>query len=89
MAPTLKATVKLTKDWKGWYIEIYNPESDEKFECKDVDSFEETMMQISTKYSDPIEKVDWVCEENVHPAMLDNLRSKIQAMQEKYMKSEK
>lgn len=84
MSPTLNATIKPTEDFKDWFIEIYNPDKEETFICKDLKEFETKMTNISKQYSKPIDNIVWVCDEKVHPAMLDEVRQEMRTLQEKY-----
>ncbi|NLC28805.1 MAG: hypothetical protein GX780_08565 [Campylobacteraceae bacterium] len=85
MPLTLKATVKPTSDLKDWFIEIYNSDKEETFICKDLKEFEDTMTKISSQYSEPIDNVSWECDKEVHPAMLDEVRLEMRALQDKYI----
>jgi hypothetical protein len=60
----------------GWYIELTDEIEDITVRCKDLEEYMDKIEEMGSQYGPGVE-VKWSSDENLHPAYLDEIRSKM------------
>lgn len=58
----------------GWFIELKDTIDGRVEICKDMDEFEEKIEAMGDDYGGHIDEVRWSKEDDLHPAILDEIR---------------
>jgi len=58
----------------GWFIELTDTTDGRMEVCKDLDEFEEKIEAMGDDYGGHIDEVRWLKEDDLHPAILDEIR---------------
>ncbi|MGM0518801.1 MAG: hypothetical protein ACQERD_04065 [Campylobacterota bacterium] len=64
MATQIQANVKSKEDQKGWYIELYDPQSEQIKICENLEDFNSKLTDMAAEYSFDIE-VAWKKDSSV------------------------
>ena len=69
-----EATIK-SDNVGGWFIELKDTTDGRVEICKDMDEFEEKIEAMGDDYGGHIDEVRWLKEDDLHPAIMDEIRS--------------
>ena len=78
------STIKLTDDRATWYIDVYDPTADKHIACQDLEAYEQAVVELSSHYPDAQNTVEWQCDSDVPPMMMDDIRLAMLKLEEKY-----
>ena len=68
-----EATIK-SDGMDGWFIELKDTTDGRVEVCKDLDEFEEKIEAMGDDYGGHIDEVKWFKDDELHPALMDQIR---------------
>ena len=68
----------------GWCIDLLDTLDERKCTCKDLQEYEKKIQEFGQKYGGHIDEVRWSQEDDLPPAILDQVRLAMSEYQEKY-----
>ena len=68
-----EATIK-SDGIDGWFIELKDTTDGRVEVCKDLDEFEEKIEAMGDDYGGHIDEVKWFKDDDLHPAIMDQIR---------------
>ena len=76
----LETTIK-SDGFGGWYLELYNPETDERIACESFNDYMAKVVQMGEDSPEELE-VKWSADEDVLPSHINDLRGLMNKHQE-------
>lgn len=84
MSVEFESTIKMADEGFAWCVEIRDCQSGAKATCSNLDEYEKKLEEMGEVYGGMIDNVKWICDEEVPPYILDEVRFEMVKFQEKY-----
>jgi len=85
MAVVFESYIKVDEKGK-WFIELKDTVDDRVAICHDIDEYSKKIEDFGADYGGHIDEVKWFKDEDIHPAVMDEIRFEMARQQEELEK---